>query len=314
MTMAGDPKNALTVSKSVPAQAPLTLTVTLTPAQGDDGAWKATSEAPGRRNSEQTFEHPPPGSSVMKDGAGDLESFAESRNTADNAERGITRQFPRQLGREYVSISDDVYSVFFLCPIGRSAFFYSFYVFGLKMSLYTFLAIDVMKNQEVPDPGDVDRLVLVAQFLMLPVAVAMQEDLCNSFFVLSNLKYCRSVKNANPGATRFKFYMSTILRLLDGLYSLIVNFVVLITATQVLGLFLNFAALQFLQTLDDIAVTLAADGYLTEGLEAVAQRVKECELPKKDEHNWTRMLDSVFFGGTMLILLGVWCVYVSGTF
>jgi hypothetical protein len=39
----------------------------------------------------------------------------------------------------------------------------------------------------------------------------------------------------------------------DGQFSLFVNFVILLSATQVLSLFLNFAALQFIQTIDIIA-------------------------------------------------------------
>jgi hypothetical protein len=46
----------------------------------------------------------------------------------------------------------------------------------------------------------------------------------------------------------------------DGLYSLIINFVLLLITDEVLSIFLNFAALGFLQSIDDVAFHLAAHG------------------------------------------------------
>jgi len=210
--------------------------------------------------------------------------------------------------REYVSIHDDVYNLFFLSSIGRDAFWYSVYVFGLKMALYTFLAMDAFKHADLDNKTSIT--VLAAQFLMLPVAVAMQDDLVATYYLIANIKYCPSIRKNNPDASEWKFNVGTACRAIDGAYSLCVNFVVLMSATQVMGLFLNFAALQFLQTIDNIALELAADGYLTSRLEEVALQVKLAELPKRSEGNWLRLLDTVLFVATVLILIGFWCTYV----
>jgi len=96
------------------------------------------------------------------------------------------KRFPREEGREYVSLPDDVYGMFFLSNLFGPAFWYSLYVFILKIALYTFLALDVSKKNR-PDPDQVDKTVLAAQFLMLPVAVAMQEDLTATYYLLGKL-------------------------------------------------------------------------------------------------------------------------------
>ena len=210
--------------------------------------------------------------------------------------------------REYVSIHDDVYNLFFLSSIGRDAFWYSVYVFGLKMALYTFLAMDAFKHADLDNKTEIT--VLAAQFLMLPVAVAMQDDLVATYYLIANIKYCPSIQKNNPDASEWKFNVGTACRAIDGAYSLCVNFVVLMSATDVMGLFLNFAALQFLQTIDNIALELAADGYLTSRLEDVALKVKLAELPKRSEGNWLRLLDTVLFVATVLVLVGFWCTYV----
>lgn len=210
--------------------------------------------------------------------------------------------------REYVSIHDDVYNLFFLSRVGGDAFWYSLYVFGLKLALYTFLAIDAFQNDSLDQKTSFR--VLCAQFLMLPVAVAMQDDLIATFYLIANIKYCPSVRHTNPEAYEWKFNVGTACRAIDGAYSLCVNFVVLVSATEVLSLFLNFAALQFLQTIDNIALELAADGYLTERLEDVAGNVKEAELPKRSDDNWLRCLDTILFVTTCIILFAFWLMFI----
>lgn len=178
-----------------------------------------------------------------------------------------------------VGISHDVYNMFFLSNWFGPAFYYAFYVWFLKLALYTFLAIDAIDAMEVT--YGVQKKVLAAQFLILPVAVAMQEDLINTYYMLANVKYSHEVQAQHRYASKLKYNISLFMRGADGIYSLFVNFVILVKATEVLSLFLNFAALNFLQHIDDIALRLAADGYLTDRLEQIANDVKRIKLPKK---------------------------------
>jgi hypothetical protein len=212
---------------------------------------------------------------------------------------------------EYVSIHDDVYNMFFLSHCCGQAFYYAAYVFSLKIALYTFLALDVMDESiwNAGVGGEVSGKVLAAQCLMLPVAVAMQEDLIATYYLLANIKYCHTVRLKNPDARKWKYNVANFARGVDGMFSLIVNFVVLLKADSILPMFLNFAALQFLQTIDNIALQLAASGFLTERLEEVALAVKDCRLPKK--HNvYYKALDSVFFISTVCLLFVAWMVII----
>jgi hypothetical protein len=208
------------------------------------------------------------------------------------------------LDDDYVEIHDDVYNMFFLSNIGGQAFFYAAYVFFLKLTLYTFLVIDALdeESSEITDPK-----VLAAQFLMLPIAVAMQEDLIATYYLIANVKFEDSLTLANPGARKWKFHAANLARGIDGVYSLLVNFVILIKATAVLPMFLNFAALQFLQTIDNLALRLAEHGYVTERLELVAHNVKTARLPQK-RNKFYRALDSIFFLTTFAFLLTAWAI------
>ena len=203
---------------------------------------------------------------------------------------------------DFVAIHDDVYNMFFLSNVCGQAFFYASYVFLLKMALYTFLALDAMKEEQ---PDDLQPKVLAAQFLMLPIAVAMQEDLIATYFLIANVKFSTSLIAQNPGARQWKYNVANFARGVDGLYSLLVNFIILIKATRVLPMFLNFAALQFLQTIDNLALQLAESGFLTERLETVAKNVQEARLPQKT-NQYVRALDTILFLATFAMLLIAW--------
>jgi len=191
-------------------------------------------------------------------------------------------------GDEDVQISEDVYNMFFLSNCGGPAFWYAFYVFALKLALYTFLAMEAVEvvEQRIEDHTDGESgrtkpMVLAAQFLMLPVAVAMQSDLIGCYYTIANVKYSPAIAQRHLYASKLKFNIASLMRGIDGMYSLFVNFIILLSATEVLSLCLNFAALQFLQQIDDIALSLAAHGYLTDRLEEVAHAVRETKLPQK---------------------------------
>ena len=107
-------------------------------------------------------------------------------------------------------------------------------------------------------------LIRVTQFFLIPVAVAMQEDLMAVYARIANVKYDPDIMLISPYATPTKFALSFLLRFADGLYSLILNFILLLITDEVLSLFLNFAALGFLQSIDDVAFSVVANGYLGE--------------------------------------------------
>ena len=209
---------------------------------------------------------------------------------------------------EWVEINDDVYNMFFLSRFGGQAFWYGLYIFVLKIALYVFLARDALA---IPQPENVSEQVLITQFFMLPVAVAMQDDLIATYYLVANIKYSPLVKMESPHATKWKFHVANLCRGIDGMFSLLVNFVILLKATEVLSLFLNFAALQFLQTIDNIALRLCADGYLSERLEIVANQVMTTKLPNKTNALY-RSMDSILFLSTFAALLIGWAFISFG--
>ena len=158
-------------------------------------------------------------------------------------------------------------------------------------------------------------LIRATQFCLMPVAIAIQEDLIYVYTRVANIKYDKTLptKAETKDATEFKFALSFMLRFLDGIYSLIINFTLLLITTEVLGAFLNFAALQFLQSIDDIAFQLAAHGYLGDKMEDLCDVVTRTALPKRVGDSFTNSLDSVLFFTTYAVMLAVWTLSVVRT-
>uniref|UniRef100_A0A7S1V3Y6 Uncharacterized protein n=1 Tax=Grammatophora oceanica TaxID=210454 RepID=A0A7S1V3Y6_9STRA len=209
---------------------------------------------------------------------------------------------------EVFDLYDDIYSMIFLSPIYSSAMLFSLLSFILKICLYLFLAIELGRNGKASfQTGPKDALVVAAQFFMLPVAVAIQEDLIGSYALVANIRYDKTIRQKAPHATKTKWIFASICRFVDGLMSLGINFCLLLQATDVLTLFLNFAALQFLQTIDNVAFGLAKDGYLTDAIENVAELAATLTLPKKVD-SFKNTLDTLLFLITFLFLLIGWII------
>ena len=142
---------------------------------------------------------------------------------------------------DMAEIEDDVYNMFFLSDSFSAAFWYALMVWGLKLGLIIIIAFDLYKNVKIegeplfPDNADVPTNVRAAQFLLLPVNVAVQEELITTFFIYANLKWGKAILELNPGATKTKYHFANLMRFIDGLAFLFINTTLLLQATEVLG-------------------------------------------------------------------------------
>lgn len=210
---------------------------------------------------------------------------------------------------EMAEIEDDVYSMYFLAPACSQAYWFALFIFVLKFGLIVIIAIDLYSTGYFPSPDEVPGLVKLTQFLLLPVNVAVQEELITTFFIYANLKWSKCILELHPGASKGHYHFANSMRFVDGMAFLAINTTLMIQATTVIGAFLNFAALQFLSEIDNVALTLARDGYLSESLESVAGDVLLMKLPKNHNHSM-QVMDSVCVAILYVITLIVWIAYM----
>jgi len=246
--------------------------------------------------------------------------YGNGQPIKQDEEQQQQQQPPPPEEQEFYELTQDIYTMIFLGSPTRAGFMYAIATAALKMILYILLAIELASTKFVSDPET--RLVSVAQLVILPVAVAIQNDLITSFTKIANVQYDPDIVHTITAdgqrlrhATRTKWALSIALRLLDGLMSISANFVLLLQAPQVLSLLLNFAALQFLQDIDNVAFGLAEQGYITDHVQHISLLVSHnnLKLPRRSSRYRLTKLDTVLFLLTYLILfsLFVWCTIVS---
>ena len=209
---------------------------------------------------------------------------------------------------EMYDLTLDVYNMFFLSDICSQAFIYSFATLFVKMALYVLIMVDLAYNKEYPFDKklEVSTLVIIAQVFLIPVAIVTQEELITSFFIFSKLKYSPEVKQRHPGAKKWKYVVAHSTRLFDGLMFLFINIaVMLLQENDVLGLFLNFAALMFLQEIDNIALKVCSDGYWTRSLQESAQDVVDMKFAIRHHYNHS-CLQTCFIVVVWTLLMFIW--------
>lgn len=227
---------------------------------------------------------------TKKEGSGQRKSLAEVLGLDDE---------------DMAEIEDDVYNMFFLADSCSQSWWFAVIVFIMKVALIIIIAIDLWTNKTFPKKEEVTAMVKTTQFLLLPVNVAVQEELITTFYIYANLKWSRHIRELSPGASKTKFHIANLMRFLDGLAFIFINTTLLLQATDVLGAFLNFAALQFLSSIDNVALHLARDGYLTENLETVAGDVLHMRLPK-NHNDRLQVMDSLMLLILYLVQLVAW--------
>ena len=209
---------------------------------------------------------------------------------------------------EMVDLTLDVYNMFFLSEKFSHAFFYSIAVFFTKTSLYIILILDLTYNKTFPFDRreDASWLVMTTQIFLFPVAIMMQEELQTSFYIFANVEYSPAILARHPGAHKSKYYSAHIARLLDGAMFLFINTCVMLQSTDVLSTFLNFAALMFIQTIDNVALQVCLDGYWTKPLQDTAKDVVEMKCALKHHGPNHHSIMTAFFVVTYIGMVLLW--------
>lgn len=208
---------------------------------------------------------------------------------------------------EEEGLSEDVYAFIAVAPVFSPSFLYALAVILIKFLIYSFLAVGIFENEANFDVFYSNKVQAV-KFLLIPVAIAMQEDLIHVYAYAANLKYDEKVLKDHPDATKSKLVLSLLLRLMDGLFSLSVNFLVMLqTHDSVIQVFLNFAALHFLQSIDDVFFLLVTKGFFGEEIEQKSDDCRKVIFPRRQENGCTKAFDSFLFFLTLLGLIVVYC-------
>ncbi len=193
----------------------------------------------------------------------------------EDAERDIVNVYLEASAfadRERLNLTEDIYSFLLACSACSLEFWTAVYFIFVKYICYSVIFVNLTREEYAGEGREL--AVLATKFIMIPVAVAMQEDLITVYFNVANKKYDALTHKGNVHATEVKWILSNLFRAIDGIMSLAVNFGVMLYEIDLLNIFLSFAALHFLQFIDDVIYELAEKGFFGQKLEEATIQCK----------------------------------------
>jgi hypothetical protein len=175
---------------------------------------------------------------------------------------------------------------------GPFYFFFGLMVFCFQIAFLIYMILNKMNselglNGEVDNPAD-DWFAkfIPSNITNLVRATQITAVLSYVVFADSSLKDCVSAVELFPRLDRSKrgdkvwlVVFSCFLRFTQGLLAILATFLMIVTDDDVIDIILNFAAVNFISTLDECAFELAKWGKYGPSLEMEAKRIEEMPIP-----------------------------------
>lgn len=153
-----------------------------------------------------------------------------------------------------LTIPESTHSFLFTEPVTSLPFLFSLYIAVMSYGCLIIAFIDNLKHNDVPE--NVEISVRIAQYMAILIALLMEEEIPTALHLLKRISK-QHLQSKFPGLSYWRFVASSLLRFSLGYLFLVNVFVILIQANNVLEIFYDVLALQFLQQLDDIAFTVS---------------------------------------------------------
>lgn len=157
-------------------------------------------------------------------------------------------------------------------------------------------------------PANVSTSVRITQFIALVIGLIMEEEIPNSLYLLRSIPR-ESLHRRFPRLSYGRFIGSLIVRLVMGYLFLINMFIVVARADEVIGIFYDVLALQFIQQLDDISFSLAKIDVFGRRLKAAACkkyfRAEFDKVPFAKRRRVTLAMKILYFVHLFLLLFGM---------
>lgn len=102
-----------------------------------------------------------------------------------------------------------------------------------------------------------------------------------------------------------KFYLAYTMQFVMGSLFIIAIFTLVVQSTTVVGMFLNFAALEFITGVDDVAFALGKRGYFTNSIKVACDEVNEMVYLRRKGGRLSRRIQILIITASVLGLFGL---------
>jgi len=263
----------------------------------------------------------------------DVDSYLEHVTTNDGELRTIKRIEDNNSSRRQkeeeeceqtvaIELNRDTFSFIFVSPVFSKPFGLAIFIFVIQIVMFLMAALDILQTRKrgnllgIPVYTDIE--VVVAQAIALFVVILVNRDITESIDVIT-VNYDSRVKDKIPSATHKKWVLSNLLRSIQCILGLIVTLLFIFQSDDVLKLFLDFTAIQFVTELDSFAFIIGDNGYLVyfvtrDAIRAVKEVRMELEenskiFCKSSKFRMPRfLLKPIFVLSLYTIFYGSWAV------
>ncbi|CAJ1934567.1 unnamed protein product [Cylindrotheca closterium] len=201
-------------------------------------------------------------------------------------------------------LKNNVFSLIYTTKVSSPSFALAIFFVLFQSGLLILALLDLIEfndtNNPLRVPTDVSLEVRITSVMCLILAIPLFWDLMDSIERLQQGAPPSGLDHAPPGASSAKYYFAFSLQLIVGILYQIAMFILVVTPSSVVEMFLNFAALEFITEVDEIAFALAVRGYLSSTMKDSCIAVTQFKLPPNKGGRWVRRV--VYFLVTALML------------
>ncbi|KAL7555714.1 hypothetical protein ACA910_009879 [Epithemia clementina (nom. ined.)] len=203
-------------------------------------------------------------------------------------------------------LPEDTFSMVMISPYWTPSFWFGMLVSIFQFATYVLVLVDVTDMSDGVNPfgfpANVDVAVRVAEVIALIILVPLQDEVIEGLILINDGYQRDALESKFSDASKTKFVLSVTLRMIVGALSIVTSFLLIMIESDVLDIFFNFIALQFINDLDNLSFELATIGLIGYSIQSGANEVSDVSYFTDKRFRRRYPLVVVFF-----LIMGSWC-------
>ena len=216
------------------------------------------------------------------------------------------------------TLSNDCYNMMFLMSARSTPFWYASMVLSFKIIILIIIPYSLCQQDPAPPgyndennnsfnvPLEVGPIVIASQLTAILLTILFTSSALTDMFSLLTVGYTAELGAMFPGASAFKFWFTLILRFLTGMASIGDNFLFIVQSDRALDVFLNFAAILFIQELDGVGYESAHHGFFGSTLRKAAMLMQDVQVIQPHDEDIVDMIRPAMLASVSLISFGMY--------
>eukprot|EP00588_Corethron_pennatum_P034354 CAMPEP_0194346744 /NCGR_PEP_ID=MMETSP0171-20130528/105598_1 /TAXON_ID=218684 /ORGANISM="Corethron pennatum, Strain L29A3" /LENGTH=800 /DNA_ID=CAMNT_0039113905 /DNA_START=87 /DNA_END=2490 /DNA_ORIENTATION=- len=181
---------------------------------------------------------------------------------------------------ENMSLSEDTYGLLLILSPKSAQFWKTFVIAVFQVALIVMISINLLES-DIGDPlfnppTGISTQVFVGQIMALIIGVFAQNDITES---IELLVYSPVDLASNLKVSPMQVLIINLLHFSVGIGGLFIVFVVVVQSTDIVGLFAEFAAMEFISHIDELFFLLASQSYVGRDLCIATEEMKNIKIP-----------------------------------